>query len=205
VTFANKANILNVLFGIGSLFSPFLYRFGQLAQAGLLAKQSRIDELEADRYGLHLASEAGYDPDGALTFMRHLGALHDEHASFVDKYFEDHPGVPDRVSHLVGYPELDPKNRTIDQLLVQAIHDQDSARYNIAAMKFTDILKKDPGNTIALLYLGQTQLALGQLTKGEQSLAEAAGKGNAETKAAAVMRIAALREQQNRFNPTKPK
>jgi beta-barrel assembly-enhancing protease len=27
---ANKAGILNILLGVGSLFSPFLYRFGQL-------------------------------------------------------------------------------------------------------------------------------------------------------------------------------
>ena len=204
VTFANKAQILNILFGIGAMFSPFLYRFGQLAQAGLLAKQSRIDELEADRYGLHLISSAGYDPDAAISFMRHLGALHDDHSDLVNKYFEDHPGVPDRVAHLLGYPELDPKMRTNDQLLVQAIHDQETARYNIAALKFAQILKTDPNNTIALLHLGQVQVALGQLQKSEQNLAEAAGKGNAETKAAATLRIEALRQQQERFNPTKP-
>ena len=204
VTFNNKANILNVLFGIGSLFSPFLYRFGQLAQAGLLAKQSRIDELEADRYGLYLMSKTGYDPDAAVSFMKHLGALHDEHDSIVDKYFQDHPGVPDRVAHLVGYPELDPKTRTTEALLVQAIHDQETARYSIAALKLSDVLKRDPGNTIALLHLGQAQVALGQLTKSEQNLAEAAGKGNPETKAAALLRINALREQQAKFNPIKP-
>ena len=41
VTSANKASILNVIFGLGSLFSPILYRFGQLLQAGALARDAR--------------------------------------------------------------------------------------------------------------------------------------------------------------------
>src|SRR5579884_3690784 len=44
VTANNKASILNVLFGVASLFIPLVYRFGQLAQAGIQAKVSRDDE-----------------------------------------------------------------------------------------------------------------------------------------------------------------
>jgi predicted Zn-dependent protease len=72
VTAQNKASILNVLFSIGSLFSPILYRFGQLIQAGALARIARDDENEADKYGLMLMTRAGYDPDAALSFMSHL-------------------------------------------------------------------------------------------------------------------------------------
>src|ERR1700682_4132866 len=54
VTLPAKANALNLLFGIASIFSPFIYRFGQIAEAGILAKQSRADELQADQYGMLL-------------------------------------------------------------------------------------------------------------------------------------------------------
>ncbi|MBD5653816.1 MAG: M48 family metalloprotease, partial [Candidatus Eremiobacteraeota bacterium] len=204
VTLPAKAQALNLLFGIASLFSPFIYRFGQLAEAGLIAKQSRADELQADQYGLLLMTRAGYDPEAMVSFMKHLGAAQADHDSLVDKYLEDHPGFPDRVSHLVGYDELDPKKRTNEQVLVEALHDQDTARYNIAAMKFAQVLKTDPGNTIALLHMGQAQIALGQTEKSQQTLGEAAEKGTPETRTTALLNIKELRESQAKFNLMRP-
>ena len=70
-----KAQALNILFGIASLFSPLIYNFGGLAEAGIMAKISRADELQADRYGLQLMSRAGYDPHSMMTMMQHLIVL----------------------------------------------------------------------------------------------------------------------------------
>src|ERR1700694_6038720 len=114
VTANNKASILNVLFGIGSLFSPLLYRFGQILQAGAMAPIARDDENEADKYGLMLMSRAGYDPDAMKTFMAHLGAVEKGNHDALSKYLADHPDIPHRISRLVGYPELDPTKRTDD-------------------------------------------------------------------------------------------
>ncbi|GAC1520924.1 MAG: hypothetical protein NVS2B3_17300 [Vulcanimicrobiaceae bacterium] len=199
VTQPAKAQALNLILGIASIFSPFVYRFGQLAQAGIMAKQSRADELQADQYGLLLASRAGYDPDSMVSFMNHIGAANASHDSLVDKFLAGHPGFPDRVSHLVGYDQLDPKKRTNDQRLVQALHDQETARYNVAALKFAQVLANDPGNTNALLHLGETQIALGETEKSQQTLAEAAQKGSPETRSVALSNMRALRESQARF------
>ena len=204
VTLPAKAQALNLLFGIASIFSPFIYRFGQLAQAGILAKQQRADELQADQYGLLLMTRAGYDPDAMVSFMKHLGAANADHDSLVDKYLAGHPGFPDRVAHLVGYDQLDPKKRTTDQILVQGLHDQSTARYSVAAAKLGDVLKADPGNTDALLHLGQAQLALGQTEKSQQTLAEAAEKGTLATRTLALSNIRALRESQAQFTMTRP-
>src|ERR1700734_1193308 len=70
-----KAQALNILFGIASLFSPLIYNFGGLAEAGIMAKISREDEYQADRYGLQLMSRAGYDPHAMTTMMQHLIVL----------------------------------------------------------------------------------------------------------------------------------
>ncbi|GAC1441281.1 MAG: hypothetical protein NVSMB59_01050 [Vulcanimicrobiaceae bacterium] len=204
VTLPAKAQALNLLFGIASIFSPLVYRFGQLAQAGLIAKQERADELQADQYGLLLMTRAGYDPDAMISFMKHLGAANAEHDSLVDKYLAAHPGFPSRVSHLVGYDQLDPKKRTNDQNLVQALHDQSTARYNVAARKFATVLGADPGNTDALLHLGQTQIALGQTEKGRQTLAEVAQRGTPELRTLALSNIRALREGETKFAITRP-
>src|SRR5271165_1540538 len=91
ITTSSKAEILNLLFGLASMFSPIIYEFGGLAEAGLMAKIERGDELQADRYGLQLMSRAGYDPESMVTMMAHLGVLQDEHSDAVSKYLEDHP------------------------------------------------------------------------------------------------------------------
>jgi hypothetical protein len=204
VTLPAKAQALDLLFGIASMFSPFIYQFGSLIEAGIIAKQERSDELQADQYGLMLMTRAGYDPDAMVSFMQHLGAVHDERPSVVDKYFEDHPGFPDRVKHLVGYPQLDPTKVTTEQKLVQAIHDQDTARYSVAEIQFNHVLKEDPGNPIALLHLGEDQIALGQTEKSQQTLAEAAEKGTAETRTVALTNIKALTESESHFTLTRP-
>ena len=204
VTLPAKAQILNLLFGIASMFSPIMYNFGQFAEAGIIAKAQRGDELQADQYGLLLMSRAGYDPDAMVSFMNHLGVLEGGKSSLVDAYLADHPGFQNRVAHLVGYPELDPTKRTNDQILVQALHDQDEGRYSIAALKFAQVLRADPANPAALLHLGQTQIALGQTEKSQQTLAEAAQKGTPQTRVVALSNIKELRQGQARLNLTRP-
>lgn len=205
VTMNSKANALNLLFGIASLMSPFLWRFGNILEAGALAKISRDDELQADRYGLQLMSRAGYDPDAMVTMMQHLNVLEGEHSDLVTRYLQDHPNPGPRVAHLVGYPELDPKVVSEQERTVQGASDIERARYNYGALKLNQILKTDPNNAEALLNLGQAQLALGLTSRSEQTLASASQKGSAQTRAQADSRIAALRALQlQRVTLTKP-
>lgn len=205
VTMQTKANILSILLGVASMFSPFIYNFGNLLQAGAMAKMSRLDELQADRYGLLLMSRAGYDPEGMLTMQQHLTAVDGEHNDLVTKYFQDHPGGSQRIAHLVGYPELDPTKTNSQERLIWALHDLDEARYNVANIELSKILKTDPNNQQALLALGQTQLALGLTSKSEQTLGELAQSTSPEVKAAAQERINALRSMEvHRVDLTRP-
>ncbi|HEY0614926.1 MAG TPA: M48 family metalloprotease [Candidatus Elarobacter sp.] len=204
VTAQNKASILNVIFGVASLFIPIVYRFGQIAQAGLQARIARDDENEADKYGLMLMARAGYDPDSMRTFMAHLGAVEGENHDLISKYLADHPGTPKRLANLNGDPELNPALRTDDQRIAQATHDYDSARYNIAAMKFADVLKRRPDDATAQFQLGQAQLALGQVSKGEQNLVAAAEKVSPQAKALADVRVKALRDAERRLSLLRP-
>jgi predicted Zn-dependent protease len=196
ITTNSKAEILNLLFGLASIFSPIIYEFGGLAEAGLLAKIERGDELQADRYGLQLMSRAGYDPESMVTMMAHMGVLQDEHSDAISKYLEDHPDPSSRVAHLMGYPELDPKLVTPAQELVQASSDEERARYSFARLRLDQVLHADPRSSEALLELGQSELALGLPNKSQQTLAEAAQLGSPQTRAAANQRIAALRHME---------
>ncbi len=196
ITTNSKAEILNLLFGLASIFSPIIYEFGGLAEAGLMAKVSREDEIQADRYGLQLMSRAGYDPESMVTMMAHLGVLQDEHDDAVSKYLQDHPDPAARVAHLMGYPELDPTTVTAAEELVQASSDEERARYDFARLRLDQVLEKDPNSSEALLDLGQSELALGLPNRSQQTLAEAAQLGSPATRAAANQRIAALRQME---------
>ena len=195
--------MMNLVFGLASFFSPLVYRFGQLAEAGIMAKWSRDDERQADQYGLLLMSRAGYDPAAMVTFMEHLGATHTEHSIIVDKYFADHPGVPERVKRLESAPELSPAMRSPDQELVAALHDQDETRYNIASLDLTSLLARDPDNTTAQLHLAQAQFALGDTAKSEQNLSAVAAKGPAPVKTVAVSQMQWIQSSDKRANFTR--
>ncbi len=196
ITMQSKAQALNLLFGIASIFSPLIYNFGNLMEAGVVAKMQRADELQADRTGLQLMSRAGYDPYAMETMLEHLKVLSDEHSDLVTKYLEDHPGSDARISHLVGYPELDPKVTTEQQDVVQSASDEERARYSFSMWKFDQVLKNDPQNTEALLGEGEDELAMGLPNKSQQTLAEAAQRGNPQTRDEANARIASLRQMQ---------
>jgi len=204
VTSNNKAQIVNILLGVGSMFSPILYRFGQIIEAGALAKISRMDETEADKYGVMLMARAGYDPEAMVSFMQHLGVVENEHNGLLDKYLADHPDVPNRVAHLEGYPELDPLKRTDEQREAAALHNLDEARYSIAAREFGSLVKTHPDDTLAMYELGEAEVALGQTSKGEENLADAAAKGTPQTRTLALTRIAALRDTEKRMNLLHP-
>ncbi len=172
ITMNAKAQVLNVLLGILSLASPFVWRFGNMIEGLSVMKMSRVDELQADQYGLLLMTRAGYDPNAMVSFMDRLGKQYGENGDILAKYFEDHPGAKDRVAHLRGYPELSQSN--IDQLLAQAIHDEDEGRFAYAQHKLTEVLTKEPDNQLALLHEGQVQLALGSFDKSQVALARVA-------------------------------
>ncbi|MDQ2662637.1 MAG: M48 family metalloprotease [Candidatus Eremiobacteraeota bacterium] len=205
VTRQAKSQALSLLLGVASIFSPLIYHFGNLIQAGIMQKMSRVDELQADQYGLLLMTRAGYDPEAMVTMMNHLGTLQDEHSDLLTRYLQDHPDPKNRVSHLLGYGALDPTKVTPQQKLVQTLHNLDESRYNIATMQFGTILKANPNDQQALLGLGQSELALGETSKSEQTLGEALQKGDPQVRQAAQERIVALRQMEtHRVTLTQP-
>ncbi len=69
-----------------------------LAQ-GYLLSHSREAETEADEYGARLASKAGYDPNGLVTFFAKLEAMQGQLPS-ITRYLMGHPPPGDRQKHV---------------------------------------------------------------------------------------------------------
>lgn len=180
ITMNAKAQVLNILIGVLSIASPFVYRFGNLIGDLSLYKLSRVDELQADQYGLLLMTRAGYDPNAMVSFMERLDKMHTSSGGF-NKYFETHPDPKNRVAHLLGYPQL--SKTDTNQLLAQAVHDEDEGRYAYALTKIEAVLKLDPNNELATIHKGQLQLALGSLDKSQTTLQSVANNAKASTDA----------------------
>src|SRR6202022_2369309 len=106
ITLNAKAQIINVILGILAMASPFVYRFGNLIDSLSVYKLSRVDELQADQYGLLLMTRAGYDPDGMVSFMTRLGSKGHGNSDLLNKYFATHPEPAARVAHLRGYSQF---------------------------------------------------------------------------------------------------
>lgn len=172
ITLNAKAQIINVILGILSMASPFIWRFGNLIDSLSVYKMSRIDELQADQYGLLLMTRSGYDPDGMVSFMERLGSKGHGNSDLLNKYFETHPEPAARVAHMRGYPEF--TQATPETLLAQAIHDESEGRYAFARYKLNKVLAKDPNNQLALLHEGQVDLAVGDFTESQQALTRVA-------------------------------
>jgi len=69
---------------------------------GLMLKNSRDDETEADEYGVKYASAAGYDPRALITFFQKLQQQEGKSSQLM-AFLSDHPATPDRITHLQEY------------------------------------------------------------------------------------------------------
>jgi Zn-dependent protease with chaperone function len=190
VTLPAKAQAINILVGILSIFSVFAYRFGGLIGSAALYKISRQDELQADQYGLMLMSRAGYDPNAMVSFMQRLQKEYGTGGNVLEKYFEDHPDPVARVSHLEGYPQLSKTDPT--QTLAQAIHDQDEGRYAYSLGKFNDVLTGQPTNDLALLHKGEVELALGSFQQSQSAFTQVANAHASDSGTAAAQHELAM-------------
>jgi len=148
VTLTEKAETLQIILDVAGLFAPGISRFGDLAGSLILYKLSRVDELQADQYGLMLMSDAGYDPQGMVDFLARLQTIDPQHKSLLGRYFETHPALGDRVDHLRGYPSLD--RPTAAALLARSLHDAREGEYYAARQDLARVLAQQPSDPIAL-------------------------------------------------------
>ena len=122
--------------------------------------------------------------------------MQDEHSDLLTKYLEDHPDPKNRVAHLMGYPELDPKDVTTDAAARSGVERRRARTLRFRVDSPHQRAEKDPQDAEALLEMGQSDLALGLTSKSQQTLAQAAQLGSPQTRAAAGQRIAALRQME---------
>jgi beta-barrel assembly-enhancing protease len=68
-----------------------------IAAAGAMARSSRDDELEADELGLRFTANAGYHPEGMVTFLERLLEMREREPGRVAGIFASHPAPEERI------------------------------------------------------------------------------------------------------------
>ena len=95
---------------------------GWLRQNGLVLLQSahsQDGEFEADEFGVHLATTAGFAPQAALTMLERVAAFGPD-ASGLGQYFSSHPPASKRIAKLtplcrqLAAPRLPAKNSNVE-------------------------------------------------------------------------------------------
>lgn len=82
-----------------------------LGGALLFRKFSRMDESEADKYGLQYMVQVGYDPRGMETFFKKLLKLQEGKPSTLQALFSTHPPTEERIQEIQAeVAKLDPKS-----------------------------------------------------------------------------------------------
>ncbi|MEW5975615.1 MAG: M48 family metallopeptidase [Acidobacteriota bacterium] len=74
----------------------------ELGANAAFMKFSRDDEREADRLGVRNMYDAGYHPDGMVTFFQKLDKLRKSQPGTLETFFSTHPSPSERVANVSG-------------------------------------------------------------------------------------------------------
>ena len=104
----HSANQLATQYGLGILASLALgenpEEVGKMASewigSGALARFSRDDEREADKFGVKYTIAAGYDPRGLLTFFQKMKKMEGRRRSELDNLLASHPATEERIRRI---------------------------------------------------------------------------------------------------------
>lgn len=91
------ATLVQALMIVGGERDPQVIRGSQMAIGQLFLAHSRQDELQADTLSVRYLKRAGFNPEGAITFMEHMQSYQRKQSSHFFSYSRTHPFFDDRI------------------------------------------------------------------------------------------------------------
>ena len=167
-------------------------QLGDAAARGKALAFSRDAEREADRVGLDMLSEAGFDPLGSVGFFQKLQSTTRTYESNAPSYLRTHPLTSERISDMQTRTLSVKAKQRADSLEFQLIRarlkasgddSQDGYRNAIGGFEFdisskpikSTVFNDDPIAKVGVAYYGLSvaQMLARQFTQSAQSLAKA--------------------------------
>jgi predicted Zn-dependent protease len=151
---------------------------GQAVAATRQAAYSRQLEMEADTLGARYMTAAGYDPKGAIAFLKTLDQERALNPIDVPAYIMSHPITQDRVANaelvVRSLGPGQPRAESPESLKkIQTIIRMDRPDRNSVVAELEKSARQNPGNPEQLYLLGFAQQLQGNLPEAQRNLEEA--------------------------------
>jgi len=145
---------------------------GAMAMAkSLMLKYTRENEVEADQKGMKYLTDAGYDPNAMVVFLKKIYRWQRYTSPEVPTYLSTHPGIADRITYLSDTFMTTPKSLAshpspsgdLKKIQIQLFLKERGGAEGIT--KFSSQLREKPGDLNTLYGLGSAYVMVGRNKK----------------------------------------
>jgi predicted Zn-dependent protease len=153
---------------------------GAMAMAqSLMLKYTRENEVEADQKGMKYLTDAGYDSQALVTFLKKIYRWQRFTSPDVPTYLSTHPGVDSRISYLSDTFLTAPKSLTphpppagdLKKLQIRLSLNEKGGAEGINT--YSSLLREKPGDTNNLYGLGISYVMVGRANEAITTLSKA--------------------------------
>jgi predicted Zn-dependent protease len=153
---------------------------GAMAMAqSLMLKYTRENEIEADHKGMKYLTDAGYDSQAMVVFLKKIYRWQRFTSPDVPTYLATHPGIDDRISYLSDTFMTAPKSLAphpppagdLKKVQIRLFLNEQGAMEGINT--FSSLLREKPGDANALYGLGVSYVMVGRANEAITTLSKA--------------------------------
>jgi predicted Zn-dependent protease len=153
---------------------------GAMAMAqSLMLKYTRENEVEADQKGIKYLTDAGYDSQAMVTFLKKIYRWQRFSSPDVPTYLSTHPGIDSRIAYLSDTFMTAPKSLTphplpagdLKKLQIRLFLNEKGGAEGIN--KFSSLLRENPGDANTLYGLGVSYVMVGRANEATTALSKA--------------------------------
>jgi predicted Zn-dependent protease len=153
---------------------------GAMAMAqSLMLKYTRENEVEADQKGIQYLTDAGYDPQAMVAFLKKIYRWQRFTAPDIPTYLSTHPGVDSRITYLSDtfmtapqpLAKHPPAAGDLKKIQIRLFLNEKGAIEGINV--FSSLLREKPGDTNALYGLGVSYVMVGRANEAITALSKA--------------------------------
>ena len=167
------AILLGALAGRGGKGSEAIAATAMATSEALALKYSRENETDADQNGLYRMIEAGYDPNGMITFLNKIHRMSLSMAPQIPVYLLTHPALESRIALLenllqIGQKPVGPFKKVGNFKRVQSKAFVEEREPDVAVNHFGSMVKTNPQDVDGIYGLGLAFEKMGRLDKSTE-------------------------------------
>jgi predicted Zn-dependent protease len=172
------AMIAGALLGGGGKTSGAVAATAMATAEAFTLKYTRENEVDADRNSLQYIIQAGYDPNGLITFLNKIYKASLTSGTQILPYLSTHPAVENRIAFLENLLQTGPKRKGPFRMFgnfkrIQAKAFVEQREPNVATTHYQSLIDTNPMDIEGYYGLGLAYQKMGRLDKSMEALQKA--------------------------------